>query len=124
MPPLRKQTARLKKPNSNTPKFAPNLSQVRGLFLLCLRSNLGGNLGLLDGLKELVETHNGSTGLPCSAGAFLRQINQEEREAFENILQNRKVPIPNLVNLIEKNGYKIAKTALYKHRQKVCRCFN
>jgi len=81
-------------------------------------------MDLISALNDLVESHHGSTGLACSAGSFLRSLNEKERETFETILNTRSVPVTNLLELLKKNGYKVTQSALYKHRQKICRCFN
>jgi hypothetical protein len=79
-------------------------------------------MNLLSALSEL-EKKSVNSGFPCSAGEFLKSLEDKERKAFENALENRTVPIPSLVELLKKNGYTVAVSALYKHRQKGCRCF-
>ena len=80
-------------------------------------------MDLISALNDLVENHHGLTGLACSAGQFPRSVTDEERKAFEDVLNNRVVPIPHIAELLKKNNYTVATSALYKHRQKSCRCF-
>lgn len=81
-------------------------------------------MDLITALNDLVDNHHSLAGIACSAGEFVRSLNEKERETFEEILNKRSVPIPHLSELLKKNGYTVARSALYKHRQKSCRCFN
>ena len=79
-------------------------------------------MDLLSALHEL-ETRKVTTGFPCSVGTFLDSIGEKEREAFNSILGNTKVGTVAIHEMLAKNDYEVARTALYKHRRKQCRCF-
>jgi hypothetical protein len=78
---------------------------------------------LISALNDLVENHHSLAGIACSAGEFFKSLSDKERETFENVLNKRSVPIPHIAELLKKNGYTVATSALYKHRRKSCRCF-
>lgn len=80
-------------------------------------------MDLLSALSEL-EKNKVGTGSACSAGVFLNSLQSKEQEAFINALENRTVNIPQLHELLKKNGYEVAERSLYRHRRKQCRCFN
>jgi hypothetical protein len=79
-------------------------------------------MDLLAKLAQL-EEEQGNTGIACSAGKFLDSVSDKEREAFNAVLDKRSVAISNLCDLLQKNGHNVAESALYKHRNKKCRCF-
>ena len=79
-------------------------------------------MDLLSAIKEL-ETRKSMTGFPCSVGTFLDSIGEKEQEAFNTILNNVKVGTVVIHEMLTKNDYDVARTALYKHRRKQCRCF-
>jgi len=79
-------------------------------------------MDLLSAIEEL-ETRKSITGFPCSVGTFLDSIGEKEREAFNSILGNTKVGTVAIHEMLAKNDYEVARTALYKHRRKQCRCF-
>ena len=80
-------------------------------------------MDLLSALGELEKT-NTRTGIACSTGIFLGSLEGKEKEAFTNALNNRTVNVPQLHELLKKNGYEVAERSLYRHRKKQCRCFN
>jgi len=79
-------------------------------------------MDLVSALNEL-EENNISSGLACSTGTFLKTLEEKERKAFEAVLEKRTVTVPQLFEMLKKNGYEVAERSLYKHRQKKCRCF-
>ena len=79
-------------------------------------------MDLLSAMSELA-SRPPTTGLPCSVSVFLTKINDKEKEAFEVILADSKIGVLPIQEMLAKNGYQVAKTSLYKHRRKMCRCF-
>lgn len=79
-------------------------------------------MDLLSAIEEL-GTRKVVSGFPCSVGTFLDSIGEKEREAFNSILGNTKVGTVAIHEMLTKNDYEVARTALYKHRRKQCRCF-
>lgn len=79
----------------------------------------------MDLLAELqaLEANSINQGLPCSAGEALKKMKEKEREVVQGILDNRTVPITHLLRTLRNNGFEVAEASLYKHRRKVCRCF-
>ena len=79
----------------------------------------------MDLLAELqaLEANSVYAGLPCSAGTALRNMKEKEREALQNILDNRTVPIAHLLKALRNNGFDVSERSLYNHRKKQCRCF-
>ena len=79
-------------------------------------------MDLLSAIEEL-ETRKVTTGFPCSVGTFLDSVSDKEQEAFNKILGNTKVGTIAIHEMLTNNNYEVARTALYKHRRKQCRCF-
>jgi hypothetical protein len=79
-------------------------------------------MDLLTAIEELAQKPS-TTGFPCSVGLFLKQINEQERLAFNKILDNNKVGALAIFDMLKSNDYKVSKSAIYKHRRKQCRCF-
>ena len=81
-------------------------------------------MDFLSALDELKQTYKMTGGYPCSAGEFLNKIGDKEREAVEEILESRSLPVIEIARLADKYGYKVSTSQLYKHRVKDCRCFH
>jgi hypothetical protein len=79
-------------------------------------------MDLLSAMEELASRPS-TTGFPCSVGTFLQQIKDEERASFNKILENNKIGSVSIFDMLKNNGYKVAKASVYKHRRKLCRCF-
>lgn len=80
-------------------------------------------MDFLASLKEAEMNYKTTGGFPCSAGDFLNKLSDKERQAVEEILEMRSLPVIHIVRVAEKNGYKVSVSSLYKHRIKDCRCF-
>ena len=79
-------------------------------------------MDLLSAMHEL-ETRKIVSGFPCSVGTFLDSISEKEQATFNGILANAKIGTIAIHEMLTKNNYDVARTALYKHRRKQCRCF-
>jgi hypothetical protein len=81
-----------------------------------------GNMDLLSELEAL-KLQKSRQGLPCSVKTMLDSLNEKERKAVEQILEEHTYPINSLLKVLRNNNHNVKEKALYRHRRKECRCF-
>jgi len=80
--------------------------------------------GFFSALSELEQNYTLATGFPCATGSFLKTLTDKDKQAFEGILFEKRVPVTVLVEFLLKQGVSdLGESSLYKHRSKKCRCF-
>jgi hypothetical protein len=80
--------------------------------------------GFFSALSELEQNYTLATGFPCSTSVFLKSLTDKDKQAFEKILFEKRVPVTVLMEFLKKQGVSdLGESSLYKHRGKKCRCF-
>jgi len=80
-------------------------------------------MGIADKLRT---TAKAQTGLPCSVSVLFEKLNDEDRQALEDILTNSSsnaISSRQIYEIITAEGHEVAYTSVANHRRKACRCF-
>ena len=72
---------------------------------------------------EQMEKASQVHGYECSVKTFCDSLSPEEKNKFQEILHNKLIPTVAISKILQENNVTIGTSQLYKHRQKVCRCF-
>lgn len=79
--------------------------------------------------NKLTAATKARTGLPCSVSVLLEKLNDEDREALENILSTSNSKSHNAISsrqiyeIVVSEGHDVAYTSIANHRRRACRCF-
>lgn len=79
-------------------------------------------MGLADRLNSMKPRQS---GLPCSMGLALAQMNDEDKKTMDGVLFDEPRSLSNvqLVEVLQEEGYDVTYSAVSLHRRKACRCF-
>jgi hypothetical protein len=79
-------------------------------------------VSLSDRLNELKPKQ---TGLPCSLGKSLSQMDESDKKTLEEVLFDPPRTLSNvqLVEALQGEGYDVTYSSVSLHRRKACRCF-
>lgn len=62
-------------------------------------------------------------GLPCSVGALLDRLNNDERAALEKMLHELGWSAARIYEALTAEGYEVGRQSIGRHRSRSCRCF-
>jgi len=78
--------------------------------------------------NKLQQTKRSTSGLPCSVGVLLSELEPEDREALQDVLTSEKSStLPSnrqIFEILKEEGHYITFYAVGNHRRKQCRCFS
>lgn len=65
----------------------------------------------------------GQGGFPCSVKAFSETLDEKNRKAFNEALEDKDITSIALFMYFKDQKTSFSKSGLYKHRAKQCRCY-
>ena len=65
----------------------------------------------------------GQSGFPCSVKVFMDSLDENNRKIFIDALEDKEITSIALFMYLKEQKFNVAKSTLYKHRDKQCRCF-
>ena len=65
----------------------------------------------------------GQGGFPCSVKVFTESLDDKNRKAFNEALEDKDITSIALFMYFKEQKMNLSKSGLYKHRAKQCRCF-
>lgn len=62
-------------------------------------------------------------GLPCSVGALLDRLPDDERGALHRMLHELGWSAARIYDALEAEGHEVGRQSINRHRSRSCRCF-
>jgi hypothetical protein len=83
-------------------------------------------LQLTSAIADLIDNPPLRAGYPCKMNRILAELNDDDRRALENLVDNTRVSASAVARLLNQHGYDIKHATVAKHRRRAdgggCRC--